>query len=97
MPNSYTIGQQIRFSAAFKNLAGTLTDPTTVTFKIESPSGTVVTYVYLTDSQLIKDSTGNYHVDYLPASSGAWNYRWEGAGAIVSASEQWFDVKITLI
>jgi len=56
--NIYDIGDNVTMAAAFTSNS-VATDPTGVTFKIKLPSGAVTTYVYSTDVQLIKDSTGN--------------------------------------
>lgn len=74
-----TEGHSLRLPGVFK-VSNVATDPTTVTFKIKSPSGTVTTYIYATDAQLVKDSTGNYHVDWLFNESGDWWYEWIGSG-----------------
>ncbi len=88
MANVYSIGQQVRFSAVFKNSSGVATDPTTVLFKYRAPAGTVTTLTYGSDGALVKDSTGNYHVDLALASATEWWYRWEGSGALVAADEE---------
>lgn len=85
--NVYTKGRLVRFSAVFRNAAGTAADPTGVTFKVRNPAGTLTTYVYGTDAELVRDSTGNYHVDYTVNASGEWHSRWEGSGAVVTAEE----------
>ena len=85
--NVYKKGRLVRFSAAFTNAAGTATDPTAVTFKIRSPAGTTTTYVYGTDAELVRDSAGNFHVDFAMTAAGDWAHRWEGTGAVVTAEE----------
>jgi hypothetical protein len=81
--NSYTKGTQVRLSATF-TVAGVATDPTTVTFKVEDPTGIVTSY---TSPQVIKDSVGNYHLDILLGTSGVWWYRTEGSGVVTAATE----------
>lgn len=88
----FSKGDLKRFSATFKNLAGTATDPTTVKFKYTKPSGTTTTLVYLTDAALVKDSTGNYHVDLDLTEAGMWFYRWEGTGAVQETEDGEFTV-----
>jgi len=93
--NVYDKGDEVRFSCTFKDLNGNAVDPTTVVFKIKDPSSNVTTYTYGTDSEVVKDSTGNYHVDYVVDESGTWSVRWEGSGNISAAGEQKIYVRIS--
>jgi hypothetical protein len=90
--NTYDIGAVVRSSVAFTDLAGTAVDPGGVTFKMKSPLGTITTYVFPADTQVVKDSTGKYHVDVEPDRQGIWSVRWAGTGANKSASESGFQV-----
>lgn len=76
------------------NAAGASVDPTALTIKIRNPAGTITTYTYATDAQLVKLSTGNYYVDWtIPAaaaSEGGWAYRFDGTGTNPCASEGTF-------
>lgn len=90
--NAYTLGSQIRLTATFE-ISDTATDPTAVTFKVRAPSGTVTTYIYGTDAQLVKSATGVYYVDYTPAAEGIYAWRMAGTGTCVAAEEQQFTVK----
>lgn len=85
-------GDLQRVSAVFKNAAGTATDPTAVNFKYTKPAGTTVTLVYLTDAALVKDSTGNYHVDLDVTDAGWWHYRFIGTGAVQAVDDGEFMV-----
>ena len=90
MAGSYDEGDLIRLSAAFTDLNDAAVDPTTVTVKHKTPDGTITTKVYLTDAEVIKDSTGNYHIDVSVATYGVWRYRWIGTGAAQAAAEAEF-------
>lgn len=90
--NSYTLGQMVRLTATFA-VSGANTDPTTVTFKVRAPSGTITTYLYGTDSQLVKSATGVYYVDYTTAAEGIHAWRMAGTGTCVAAEEQRFTVE----
>lgn len=85
--NTYQKGDLPRLTALFKNSAGTATDPTTVRFKYTTPAGATTTLVYGVDGALVKDSTGNYHVDLSLTAAGMWFYRWEGEGTVQSVQE----------
>lgn len=90
--NAYTLGTQVRLSATF-TVSGTATDPTAVTFKIREPDATVTTYVYGTDAELVKSSTGVYYVDYTTAAEGIHAWRMVGTGTVIAAEEQQFTVR----
>ena len=60
----------------------TLTNPTTVTFKTRSPCGTETTYVYGTDGEVTRSSTGIYRAAVAPDEGGRWAYRWETTGPV---------------
>lgn len=90
---TYDKGDLVRVSAAFATSAGVATDPTTVKFSFTDPAGTTTTYTYSTDVQLVKDSTGNYHVDIDASSTGNWLYRFFSTGTGQAAAEGEFFVK----
>lgn len=89
--NLYKKGQKVRCSVEFK-VNTTLTDPTAVTGKFKKPSGTVTTYVYLTDGALVKDGVGLYHFDVTTDEKGEWSFRFEGTGACTAVEEAAFNV-----
>jgi len=94
---AYDVGDRVRFSATFKDINGTAMDPTTITFKIKSPSGTTTTYVYGQNGELVRTGTGTYRVDFDMTEGGVWNYRWEGSGALVVAEEGQVTVKFSKV
>jgi hypothetical protein len=69
------------------------TDPTAVTFEILSPvTATKTTYVYLTDVELVRVTTGVYTVDIVVDEPGRWWYRWEGTGVAAGVEQGYIDV-----
>jgi len=74
----------------FKDVAGALTDPTVVTLKWRVAGGTTTTWVYLTDTQIVRDSVGVFHADIPVVAAGLHYFRWEGTGAVVAAEESTF-------
>lgn len=82
---SFHIGDLRSLSVAFTDKLSAPFDPDTVTFKMTEPDGITTTFVYLTDAELVKDSVGNYHVDWTFAKSGRHFLRWEGTGALATA------------
>jgi uncharacterized protein YfaS (alpha-2-macroglobulin family) len=91
--NVYQKGDVARVTGAFKDSAGAAIDPTTVKFKFTTPAGVTTIYVFGTDGQLVKDSTGNYHVDLNANEAGIWFYRWESSGTGQAAQEGQFTVE----
>lgn len=77
--NVYQKGDLVRVSGVFRDIALALIDPGTVALKATKPSGTTTTYTYA-GGTVVKDSTGNYHVDVNIDESGPWNYLWQSTG-----------------
>lgn len=92
---SYIVGQVATLSASFVDDAGDPINPTTVTLRIQVPDGTETAYVYGTDVDLIRDSTGEYHRDYELTTKGVYFWRWEADGNVVGADEGYLFVKRT--
>lgn len=81
MSEPYITGNTLRRAAAFANAAGAAADPSTVTYKYRKPgSATVTSLVYGTDAEVVKDSTGNYHVDLELDTGGIWTDWWVTTG-----------------
>jgi hypothetical protein len=89
---NYDKGDLVRCSAAFTNSAGTAIDPTAVLFKVKDPSGNITSYTYVTDAELVKDSTGNYHVDVDADEVGKWYYRFYSTGTGQAAGDSDFTI-----
>jgi hypothetical protein len=94
---TYDNGDLVRCSAIFTNSSGTATDPSVVRFQVRNPAGTVTPYLYGTDIQLVKDSTGNYHVDVDASSDGLWSYRFYSTGSGQAAAEANFIVSSNFV
>ena len=63
MASKYDKGDLIRCSAIFTDLDDAAIDPTTVLFSVTDPSGNTDNYTYGVDAELVKDDTGEYHVN----------------------------------
>jgi hypothetical protein len=83
---SYTIGQLVHLSVAFK-VGATLTDPTTIVLTIKDPAGAITT-----PTVPAKDSTGNYHYDLSVTLAGTYWYTWAGTGTCQASTQNAFDV-----
>ena len=95
MASKFDVGDVTRISVVFKNLAGTVVDPTVVKIRIKLPTNVELAYEYLIGAEVIKDSTGTYHMDYPITMDGMHYYKWTGTGAVYAAEESQFFVKIT--
>ena len=93
----YDVGDLVRLSAAFADTSGSAADPTTVTFKIarRTPGTALVptVYVFGTDAEVVKDSTGNYHVDWPAAAFGDHVWQVIGTGTVATAQVATFMVR----
>lgn len=59
-----------------------LTDPTTVTVKIKTPSGVTTTYTYA-GSTVTRDGTGRYSRTISLTEAGKWEWQVEATGTVV--------------
>ncbi len=84
--SAYHIGDLRRLTAVF-TVGGTDTDPSALTFTMREPDGTETSYLLGTDAELVKDSTGNYHVDWPIAKARRHHYTWIGTGAAAEAGQ----------
>lgn len=87
---SYNIGDLIRIQGTFKDISGTVVDPTNITLKVKVPAGTVSTYYY--PCTITRTSTGVYYFDFAITASGTHYYNWAGTGAYTVADESSFEV-----
>lgn len=64
------------------------TDPTTVTFTVRSPNGTLTTYVFGVDAEVTNPSVGVYELRQGPLTyAGGWTYAVAGTGAVEATLE----------
>jgi hypothetical protein len=85
-PNEYYIGQTIRITGTF-SVAGTPTDPDTVTLTVKNPAGDETEYTYAA-AQVAKSSTGVYYANVQLNKAGRWVYQWEGSGAVPASTQK---------
>lgn len=88
---SYDQGSLIQLTGTFRNAAGALTDPSSVTCTVRDPAGNTTT------PTASKGSTGvwNATVDLTGAVAGLWWYRFAGVGTVQAAEENTFYVEAT--
>ena len=75
--SNFIVGDVARLSLSIADVAGVPGDPSSLLLVIKSPGGGIATYT----SEIVKDSTGNYHFDLALDSSGSYGYRWQSLGA----------------
>lgn len=90
--NTYDLGDRIRLNGLF-TMDETPTDPDAVTVRIKPKLADALEFIYLTDAEVVKDSTGRYHVFYDPEEPGEHAYRFEGTGVAKGAGESRFFVR----
>jgi hypothetical protein len=92
----YDIGDRPTFTATFRNTADVATDPTAVVFRYRVPAGTTTSYTFGVDGEVVRTGTGTY--TFQPptfAAAGSHFVRAEGTGALVAATEQGVDVRLS--
>ena len=80
MTNSYDVGAVVRSAVNFQTSSGADVDPTTVTCKSMPLGGVVSSFVNGTATEVVKDSTGDYHIDIALTVAGQHKLRWIGSG-----------------
>lgn len=84
-----------RVTGTFHNAAAALADPTAVTATVTTPAGVATVYVYGTDAQLVKASTGVYYIDPTLNAAGRWTVTIAGTGTVASTETTDFIVGIS--
>jgi len=93
----YDKGDLVRCSASFTDAAGTAFDPANVFFALREPTGAKVTFQYGVDAELVRDSTGVYHIDINASAPGHWWYRFYSTGSGQAAGEGVFVVRRSML
>jgi len=94
-----TIGSGLTFEVEFTNDAGAAADPTTITFYLrEHIDGTELTWIYNASpvegthyptgfDAMVRDSLGNFHVDWTARKAERHIGFWLGAGAVSQTAQ----------
>jgi hypothetical protein len=87
--NRYTTGNLVRTWIEFRNEAGDLQDPTTVTLTLRDPldEDTIISGTVADPDQLTRTEEGKWEYRFEPDLEGDYRYRWEGAGQLVAVAE----------
>lgn len=66
------VGQTVAWTVAVTDNSSVAANGTTATFWTINPAGTVTSYVYGTDSEVTRPSTGSYVLTLTVATPGLW-------------------------
>lgn len=94
-PTEYDMGDAPLLTGEFRaRLTDVLTNPSVVTVKVKTPSGTTTTYTSASSPAVVHVSTGVYTLQ-LPALTevGDWFYRFVGIGDLVDAADARFTIR----
>ena len=85
--SAYQLGTQLKLTATFKDENGQLVDPTDVTCEVKRlKDGEVDT------PAAARQSLGVYRATYLPTTTGQYQYKFTGTGAVIAAGGGRFSV-----
>lgn len=90
MPELFDIGDVVRALARFRNVAGVLTDPTSVVGRVRKPDGTLGDVTFAKDTPPV---TGEYIASIAIDQSGDWWVRATSTGTVASSVESIFTVR----
>lgn len=97
-PGPYYAGNPVKINIDFVDDDGLAYNPTTVTFKLMSPCRSQSSYVYGTDSEVARPSTGRYECTFpadVITEGGRWTWRVETTGP-ASANQNDFIIQHTV-
>jgi hypothetical protein len=76
-----TVGSLVRLEFR-ADIEGVLTDPTDLQFSLKVPGESAPLTYTLPAVEIVRDSTGVYHFDYVPLVAGPYVYSWNASGNI---------------
>lgn len=86
-------GDRIQVKGAFTNASGVAYDPSPVWIEMIDPDGVGESYLYGTDSEVIKLGTGIYAAEWNMLKSGTYHFRVAASGLSRGAIESYCFVK----
>lgn len=90
---THDLGDLVTVEATFTDPETELPlDPDVVKLSVTPPGMAEVTYTYLTDAEIVRDSEGNFHADINASLLGEWTYRWFSTGTGQAAAKKTFNV-----
>lgn len=98
LPTKYfKFGEAARLSVAITEIAGTPFDPAALRLLVRDPSGTLTTYTYGIDAEIVREAAGRYRCDLVLPIAGMWFYRWESDAPNPGADEGRLAVQRSLV
>ena len=94
MATTYKQGQRVRLTGTFKDDAGALGNPTTLTLKVRDGDGTITTY---NNADLTNTSVGVWIRDITLTQAGNWKYWFASTLGIITADGDEFTVTVALV
>jgi len=90
---SIYVGDIVRLTGSFYNLAGALADPSTVTFYVTPKGAARQTFTYA-GGTVTKSGTGVYYIDFPVTRGGVHQYRMVSTGTPTKAMQGSFSVEV---
>lgn len=78
---------------AIPDITDPLADPSTITLEILNKGVRVEFWEYGTDFEVVRDSQGKYHANYIVTLSGEHRYIWRGTGNAAHVMSEEFYVR----
>jgi hypothetical protein len=91
MSQRYDIGDRVRLTGTFHDEAYALANPSVVTLTVRKPDGTLLT------PTPTNPSTGVFTALVDLDTSGRWTFRYAGTGTLVTAGEDGFSVRVSMV
>lgn len=92
--NVLTLGTALTYEHQPSELVMEMTDPTTITLRLQTPDGVEAAYTFAA-AQVTRDGLGKYSKTITVDQVGTYYYKWESTGTVIAAKEDHFDVKRT--
>ena len=99
MPSTYDIGDVIRAIGTFTDTGGTVGDPTSVSFLLDSPTSTAPTTFTRASTNtgavgsITKETTGVYFHDFTSTGQGLYEWRFTSTGVLAASGESWASIR----
>jgi hypothetical protein len=93
--SQYDLYDLVRLTATVVSTdLSTLADPSSITFYVRSPAGSVATYPYgVAAASVIRDGVGRYWKEVTGDMDGRWAYFSRATGGVQANEEWYFDVR----
>jgi hypothetical protein len=92
--NVWKKGALARVRGVFRDVAGALVDPTTVSCRVTKPSGTPLqTTSTYSPGDIVRESLGTFYLDVSVDVAGEWHYVWISTGTGQATEHGVFNVE----